>query len=130
MSCDASGQYFFNFCFVFNVFPAISHSFLGTSLAVQWIMLHLPIQGTGSLAEELRFPPVSWPKSQSVIQKQYCNKSKKVFKKWSTSKILRKKTTPPFILIFEEQVTALCSFTTQPFSLLSCLDAQSCPILL
>ena len=34
-----------------------------------------------------KIPHASRPKNQSLIQKQYCNKINKDFKKWSTSKI-------------------------------------------
>ena len=33
-----------------------------------------------------KIPHASWPKNQNIKQKQYCNKFKKDFKKWSTSK--------------------------------------------
>ena len=54
----------------------------GTSLAVQWLRLHLPLQGVWvqSLVGELRFPRTSQPKNQNIRQKQYCNKFNKDFK--------------------------------------------------
>ena len=55
----------------------------GTSLAVQWLRLHLPVQGVRvrSLVRERRFPHASRPKNQNMKQKQYCNKFNKDFKK-------------------------------------------------
>ena len=49
---------------------------LGTTLAVQWLRLHLPIQGlqVRSLAGELM------AKNTHKNQKQYCNKFNKYFK--------------------------------------------------
>ena len=53
---------------------------IGTSLALQWLRLHL-IQGmhVPSLVMELRFPHDSGPKTQNIKQRQYCNKLKKDF---------------------------------------------------
>ena len=40
-------------------------------------------------------PHALWPKNQNIKQKQYCYKFNKAFKKWSTSEVLKKKTTSP-----------------------------------
>jgi len=55
---------------------------LGTSLAVQWLRLCLPIQGlqVQSLAGELRSHMPHGQKKKKKSQKQYCNKFKKYFK--------------------------------------------------
>ena len=42
-----------------------------------------------------RIPHASWPKTQNIKQKQYCNKFNKDFKKLSTSKKKLKKTQKP-----------------------------------
>ena len=46
-------------------FPQRSY---GTSLVVQWLRLHFPMQGVQvqSLVRELRSPPNSWPKIQTI----------------------------------------------------------------
>ena len=66
---------------------------LGTSLMGQWVRLGLPVQRVQvySLVKELR-PRMPCTQSNQNI-KQYCNKFKKDFKKWSTSpqKNLKKK---------------------------------------
>ena len=56
-----------------------------TSLAVQWLRLHLPVQGdAGSIPSEgTKIPHASRPKNQNIKQKQYCNKFNKGFKKRS-----------------------------------------------
>ena len=53
-----------------------------TSLAVQWLRLHLPMQGdAGSIpGEGTKILHASRPKSQNIKQKQYCNKFNKGFK--------------------------------------------------
>ena len=38
------------------------------------------------LGRGAKIPHASWPKNQSIKQKQYCNKFKKDFLKWSTLK--------------------------------------------
>ena len=56
--------------------------FLGTSLAVQWLKLHLSMQGgEGSIpGQGVKIPHALGPKSQNIKQKQYCNKFNKDFK--------------------------------------------------
>jgi len=49
---------------------------LGISLVVQWLRLHLPMQGTG-----VQSPGALQPKNQNIKQKQYCNKFNRAFKK-------------------------------------------------
>ena len=53
--------------------------FLGTSLAVQWLKLHLSMQGgEGSIpGQGVKIPHASGPKSQNIKQKQFCNKFNK-----------------------------------------------------
>ena len=54
----------------------------GTSLAVQWLRLCLPMQGVWvrSLVGELRSHMPLSQKNQNIKQKQYCNKFNKNFK--------------------------------------------------
>ena len=65
----------------------------GTSLAVQWLRLRLPLQEVrvSSLVGELRshMPPVQ--KTRNIKQKQYCNKFNKDFKNGPYQKNLKKK---------------------------------------
>ena len=46
---------------------------LGTSLEVQWLRFHLPMQGVwGSMpSQEAKIPHALQPKNQNVKQKQY-----------------------------------------------------------
>ena len=55
---------------------------LGTSLAIQWLRLRLPMQGgVGSIpGQGAKIPHASGPKNQNIKQKQYCNKFNKDFK--------------------------------------------------
>ena len=56
----------------------------GTSLVVQWLKLHLPMQGVwvqslgGIPIQGTKIPHASWPKKPK--QKQHCNKFNKDFK--------------------------------------------------
>ena len=54
----------------------------GTSLAVQWLRLRLPMQGVQvqSLDRELRSHMPHHQKTKNIRQKQYCNKFNKDFK--------------------------------------------------
>ena len=63
---------------------------------VQWLRLHLPMQGVQipSLVGELRRPHASQPKKQNTKQKQYCNKFNKDFKNGPHQRNLKKKTKP------------------------------------
>ena len=66
----------------------------GTSLAVQWLRLHLPMQEVQvwSLVGGAKIPHASRPKNQNIKQKQYCNKFNKDFKKMvHIKKILKQK---------------------------------------
>ena len=51
----------------------------GTSLACQWLGLHLPVQwGTGSIpGRGAKIPHTLQPKNQDMKQKHYYNKFKK-----------------------------------------------------
>ena len=55
--------------------------FLGTSLVVQWLKLHLSMQGgEGSIpGQGVKIPHALGPKNQNIKQKQYCNKFNKDF---------------------------------------------------
>ena len=55
---------------------------IGTSLAVQWLRLHLLCKGCmfSSWLESLD-PNALWPRNQNIGQKQYCNKISKDFLK-------------------------------------------------
>ena len=66
---------------------------LGTSLAVQWLRLCLPMQGVQvqSLVGELRSPMPRGQKNQNIKQKQYCNKFNKDFKNGPHQKKIYKK---------------------------------------
>ena len=57
-------------------------SYIGTSLEVQRLRLHLPMQGcVGSIpGQGIKIPHASWPKNQSIKQEQYCNIVNKDFK--------------------------------------------------
>ena len=57
-------------------------------LVVQWIRLHLPMQGVWvrSLVRKLRFHMPRDPKNQMIKQKQYCNKFNKDVKNGSIKK--------------------------------------------
>ena len=61
---------------------AFAQELQGTSLAVQWLRLHLPVQGNaGSIpGEGIKIPHASQPENQNIKQKQYCNKFNKDFK--------------------------------------------------
>ena len=63
-----------------------------TSLAVQWLRLHLPMQRVQvrSLVGE-QIPHASWPKNQNIKRKQHCNKFNKDFKSGPHQKNLLKK---------------------------------------
>ena len=64
----------------------IHKSFIGTSLAVQWLRLRLPMQWVreGSIPGwGAKIPHASWKNPQNIKQKQYCNKFNKDFKKKS-----------------------------------------------
>ena len=63
-----------------------------TSLVVQWLRLCLPSAGRPGLIPSpgAKIPHALKPKNQNKNQKQYCNKFKKTFLKWPTSK--KKKT--------------------------------------
>ena len=65
---------------------------------VQWLGVHLPIQGVGvlSLVGELRFHLPHDQKNQNVGQKQYCNKISKDFKDVPREKM--------FLLLFSRSV--------------------------
>ena len=60
----------------------------GTSPVVQWLRLGLSMQGlqVQSLVKELRSYMPHGQKTQTIKQKQYCNKFSKDFNKWSTFK--------------------------------------------
>ena len=66
---------------------------IGTSLVVQWLRLHLPLQRVQvqSLVGELRFPYALEPTNQNMKQKQYCNKLNRDFKNGPYQKIFKKK---------------------------------------
>ena len=55
---------------------------LETSLVVQWLRFHLPMQGVQgqSLVGELKIPHALGSKDQNIKQKQYCNRFIKTFK--------------------------------------------------
>ena len=61
---------------------AFAQELQGTSLAVQWLRLHLPLQGNAGLipGEGIKIPHASQPENQNIKQKQYCNKFNKDFK--------------------------------------------------
>ena len=61
---------------------------LGTSPAVQWLRLQLPMQGgAGSIpGQGAKIPQASWSKSQNIKQKQCGNKFNKDFKNGSHQK--------------------------------------------
>ena len=61
----------------------------GTSLAVQWLRLHLPMQGVQvrSLVGKLRFHMRCGQKTKNIKQKQYCNIFNKDFKDGPHQKI-------------------------------------------
>ena len=63
-------------------------SYIGTSLEVQRLRLHLPMQGcVGSIpGQGIKIPHASWPKNQNIKEKQYCNEFNRDFEKRSTSK--------------------------------------------
>ena len=60
-------------------------SYIGTSLEVQRLRLHLPMQGcVGSIpGQGIKIPHASWPKNQSIKQKQDCYKFNKDFENGS-----------------------------------------------
>ena len=60
----------------------ITNEPMGTSLAVQWLRICLPMQGVWvrSLVGELRSHMPHGQKNQNIKQKQYCNKFNKDFK--------------------------------------------------
>ena len=53
---------------------------VGTSLAVQWLKLRLPMQGVGLILVP-KILHVLGSKNQNIKQEQYCNKFNKDFKK-------------------------------------------------
>ena len=53
---------------------------VGTSLAVQWLKLCLPMQEVGLILVP-KIPHVFGSKNQNIMQEQYCNKFNKDFKK-------------------------------------------------
>ena len=61
---------------------AFAQELQGTSLAVQCLRLHLPMQGNaGSIpGEGTKIPHASQPQNQNIKQKQYCNTFNKDFK--------------------------------------------------
>ena len=63
----------------------------GTSLAVQWLRLHLPMQGVQgpSLIRELG-SHMPCKKNQNIKQKQYCKKFNKEVKKKKKKKKKKK----------------------------------------
>ena len=85
---------FFLFVLFLILFPTISHSFWDFPGGP---VDNAPPSNTGNTIPGCgaKIPLVSGPKNQSVIQKQYCNKFKKDFKKNGPhQKILRKKKNP------------------------------------
>ena len=66
--------------------------FLGTSLVVQWLKLHLSMQGgEGSIpGQGVKIPHALGPKNQNIKQKQYCNKFNKDFLNGPHQKNLKK----------------------------------------
>ena len=75
--------------------PDVNLNNSGTSLVVQWLRLHLLMQGVRvrSLVGELRSHVPHGQKNQNIKQKQYCNKFNIVFKIGPhQKKILKKKT--------------------------------------
>ena len=64
---------------------------MGTSLAEQWLRLHLPMQGgVGSIpGQGVKIPYGLWLKNHIIKQKQYCNKFNKFFKKKTNGEDLR-----------------------------------------
>ena len=66
--------------------------YVGTSLVVLWLRLHLPVRGVQiqSLIGELKSHMTCDQKTQNIKLKQYCNKFNKDFKKKSlkTKRIL------------------------------------------
>ena len=47
-------------------------------MAVQWLRLHIPVQGVGLIpGQGAKIPCALWPKNQNGKQKPYCNKSNK-----------------------------------------------------
>ena len=67
----------------------------GTSLVVQWLRLHLPMQGVRdhSLVRELRSHMPHRQKAKKYKQKQYCNKFNRDFKMVHIKKKILKKYT-------------------------------------
>ena len=63
---------------------------LGTSLVVQWLRFHLPMQGVRVPSWELRS---HMPRGQKPKQKQYCNKFNKDFKNFKKRKKAQNKRT-------------------------------------
>ena len=60
-------------------------------VAVQWLRLHLPMQGVGSIPGwGANIPHALWPKN--IKWKQYCKKFNKDFKNGPHKNILKKKT--------------------------------------
>ena len=51
-----------------------------TCPVVQWLRLHLPIQGSIP-GQGAKIPHASWPKNQNIKQKQFCNTVNKHLKK-------------------------------------------------
>ena len=75
---------------------------LGTSSVVQWLRLHLPVQGgEGSIpGGDAKTPHASRPTNQSITNRSnIVTHSIYFFKKWSTSKKKKKKLTlVPYLL--------------------------------
>ena len=100
-----------------KVFQKLPHSKIrlsGTSLVVQRLRLPLPMQGAWvrSLVEELgSHMPHSKKKKKErkkhKQQKQYCNKFRKDFKKWSTSKHLKKQARKQRSVYLESTLTQI-----------------------
>ena len=64
---------------VITITSIVFHCYFGTSPAVQWLELRLPMQEmcVWSLVREAKISYASWPKTQNIKQKQCCNKFNK-----------------------------------------------------
>ena len=60
--------------------PSFKIQSLGISLAVQWLKLHIPMQGVHVPWSGAKITHASRPKSQSIKKKHYCNKFSEDFK--------------------------------------------------
>ena len=78
-------------------------SYIGTSLEVQRLRLHLPMQGcVGSIpGQGIKIPHASWPKNQSIKQKQDCYKFNKDFKNNPHQKKIEKKKKAAYIEVIQ-----------------------------